>query len=66
VPPGSAVRIGDGLQQFPVGFEGRVFLAGLAERSTFSATWPGQDCRGEIVLEQGADSVPELGTVLCR
>ncbi|MES2990182.1 MAG: fimbria/pilus outer membrane usher protein [Pseudomonadota bacterium] len=66
VPPGSAVRIGDGPQQFPVGFEGRVFLAGLAERSTFSATWPGQDCRGEIVLEQGADSVPELGTVLCR
>ncbi|MDO9354100.1 MAG: fimbria/pilus outer membrane usher protein, partial [Solirubrobacteraceae bacterium] len=66
VPPGSWVRIDDAARDFPVGFDGRLFLAGLAERSAIRADWEGRHCNGEIVLAADADSVPELGTVVCR
>jgi outer membrane usher protein len=66
VPPGSAVHLGTDVRSFPVGLDGRTFLAGLAEHTAIRADWDGQHCSAELVLAPGADPVPELGTVLCR
>lgn len=66
VPPGSWVRIDDEARDFPVGFDGRLFLAGLGDRSAIRAEWEGRHCAVEIVLARDAESVPELGTVVCR
>ena len=39
VPAGSRVRVDGSAREFPVGLAGKLFLAGLAERSTIRAEW---------------------------
>jgi outer membrane usher protein len=66
VPAGSFVRIGGEKREFPVGFDGKLFLAGLAEHSTIEAQWNDRRCSADIVIARDAEAVPELGTVSCH
>ena len=67
LPPGTPVRAdADGARSSPVGFEGRVFVAGLAWQTTLVATPPGIECRAQIVWPQAPDDLPDLGAVACR
>jgi outer membrane usher protein len=66
VPPGSWVRIGEDKREFPVGFDGRVFLAGIAERAQLNVEWHGRRCQARIEVLPTADAVSDLGAVACH
>ncbi|MES3015265.1 MAG: fimbria/pilus outer membrane usher protein, partial [Pseudomonadota bacterium] len=66
VPPGSRVRIDAVGREFPVGFDGRLFLAGLGDRTTIVADWGDAQCSARVSLAGQGEPVPELGMVECR
>ncbi len=70
LPPGAMLQAG-AARRFPVGLDGRSYLAGLAEgRNTVSAAWAGGSahCEFELVLppERDHDDLPDLGSLTCR
>jgi outer membrane usher protein len=66
VPPGSRVRVDGAARDFPVGFEGRLFLSDLADRNTIVAEWDRGRCVAQFSLRNAAGPVPELGEVACH
>ena len=63
---GSSVRL-DGLpREFPVGFDGRIFLVGLGDRHRAVATLAGGSCRFEVEWQPTPDDVADLGVAVCR
>jgi outer membrane usher protein len=66
LPAGVTVRIAGGEREFPVGFDGHVFLAGLSPRNELIAEWPGHRCRAELVLDPEAGPRAEPGTLICE
>ncbi len=66
VPPGSMVRADGQRRDFPVGYEGRLFLVGLADRGTYVATWPEGSCKFDLAWQPAGDDVPDLGVATCR
>lgn len=68
VPAGSRVRIDGEARDFPVGFDGKVFLSGLAERTRVRVEWGDQHCEALLAFPAQAqgDAVPELGTHSCH
>jgi len=66
VPPGVQVQIEGDSREFPVGFDGKLFLVGLRDINQISAQWSGQRCTAQITLDAALDDVPELGTRVCK
>lgn len=66
VPPGSRVRVDGAAREFPVGFDGRLFLADLADRNTLVADWGAARCTASVALGDAPGPVPELGAIACR
>ncbi|MBI3348113.1 MAG: fimbrial biogenesis outer membrane usher protein [Burkholderiales bacterium] len=69
LPPGSLLQASGHERQFPVGLNGRAYLAGLSEgRNALRATWADGHCRFEFQLPpaRSADDLPDLGTLICR
>ena len=67
LPPGTLVNAqARGAHSSPVGFEGRVFVAGLEARTTLVAALPGRQCSTELVWPEASDDLPDFGTVVCR
>ncbi len=67
--PGTQLRTAGSKRSFPVGLEGRTYVAGLAEgRNQVTATWPDGHCQIEFELppSRGSDDLPELGVQTCR
>jgi outer membrane usher protein len=53
-------------QTFPVGFDGTVFVSGLAESNRLRAQWDGKTCEFALLLPRSPDPQPDLGVVVCR
>jgi outer membrane usher protein len=66
VPPGSRVRVDGAARDFPVGFDGRLFLSELADRNTIVAEWDRGRCVAQVPLRSAAGPVPELGEIACH
>ena len=67
LPLGTPVEAAaDGARSSPVGFEGRVFVAGLAAQTTLVATLPERRCHAQLVWPEAPDDLPDFGTVICR
>lgn len=66
LPAGMQVRLEGDAREFPVGYDGQVFLTGLAPRATLEAEWAGRRCRAELILDEGAGPMPDLGTLICK
>lgn len=65
LPPGAVVRIEGLAQEFPVGYDGRAFVTGLAPDSRLLAEWGGRRCIVERIPGAVAGPLPELGTLVC-
>jgi len=65
-PPGAQVRVEDRAERFPVGFDGEVYLTGLAATNRARAEWQDRRCEFELRLSESKEPVPDLGTVLCK
>ncbi len=68
LPPGTWLQPGGHAKQFPVGLNGRSFVAGLAAgRNRVQARWPDGQCAFEFDLPPASgDDLPDLGTLICR
>ena len=66
LPPGSVVRAGSGSRDFPVGFDGRLFLVGIEKSDGYVASWPSGTCRFQVPWRDVQDDVPDLGVVTCH
>lgn len=67
LPPGTTLRMAGREERFPVGFDGRTFVAGIRTGSHLRAHGPGADCGVTLVVPEGAaDDLPELGSVVCK
>lgn len=64
VPVGSSVSVGNVV--VPVGYAGLVYLENVAGGVRGSAAWSDGACEFELQQPDGADPVPDLGTVSCR
>ncbi len=65
LPPGTQLRIFGQAQDFPVGFDGRSFVAGLTRRNRIDANGPQGKCTLQLELKVDGDELPELGTLSC-
>jgi len=68
VPPGAELRPIGQMRSFPVGLEGRAFVAGLGAAPgahRIEVRWPGGHCEASLVLPGGDQELPELGTIPC-
>jgi outer membrane usher protein len=65
LPSGALVLDADD-RAWPVGREGRVFVTGLAQRNRFRVQHDDLRCSFEIAGPEGAEPLPDLGTVICR
>lgn len=66
LPPGAVVRIEGDAREFPVGFDGRVFVTGLGKNSRLSAQWQGRRCTVAPPAVDGTEPLPDLGTLTCK
>jgi outer membrane usher protein len=66
LPAGAIVQIEGQQQTFPVGFDGGVYLTGLAAHNTLRASWDHQSCEINVTLPETKDPLPDLGTYVCK
>ena len=66
IPPGSRARGDDRSRDFPVGFDGKLFLTGVADRGEYRLSWPGGRCSITVDWRPGDHEVPDLGDVTCH
>ncbi|MFG6429202.1 fimbria/pilus outer membrane usher protein [Roseateles sp. LYH14W] len=72
LPPGAQLQPKGQARLFPVGLNGRAYVAGLAPgRNTVLARWTGEgsgECQFEFLLPPARDSddLPDLGILICR
>lgn len=66
VPPGVLVRLEGEAREFPVGFDGQVFLTGVGPHARLQAEWEGHRCQVELSLAQDVGPMPNLGTLICH
>ncbi|MFA5082115.1 MAG: FimD/PapC C-terminal domain-containing protein, partial [Hydrogenophilaceae bacterium] len=65
LPPGALVRLAGDAREFQVGYDGLVFISGLAANNRLQAEWDDQRCRTVLVLDEAAEPLPDLGTLVC-
>ncbi|MET0517906.1 MAG: fimbria/pilus outer membrane usher protein [Burkholderiaceae bacterium] len=67
LPPGSQLQVLGQDRVFPVGLEGRAYVAGLdGKQSTLQARWTDGSCQLRIDYPPNAEDLPDLGTLVCR
>ncbi len=66
LPAGAIVRIEGQQQTFPVGFDGEVYITGLAAHNSLRASWDHQGCELSVNMPESKDPLPDLGTYICK
>jgi outer membrane usher protein len=64
VPVGAMVRLKG--QQFPVVFDGMVYVTGFDHGMAADATWNGGHCSFRLEPPPSDEPVPDMGTIRCR
>jgi outer membrane usher protein len=65
VPEGAAVRIGNSMEAFPVGINGKVFLQGIDRSSEITIRWNNRACDIEVPPLGGNAIIEKLGDLPC-
>lgn len=63
--PGTAVTLNGGTGPLVVGFDGEVYMTGLAAENRFESSAHAASCHGSFGFKPGADSIPVIGPVPC-
>jgi outer membrane usher protein len=66
LPAGALVRVGDAVEEHPVGLRGEVYVTGLSERNRLRASWRGRSCELDVPFPATSDPLPDLGTYVCK
>lgn len=66
IPTGAIARIIGQKDEFPVAFNGEVYLTGLAAENELEISWHEQNCRINALMPVSADPLPSLGTFICK
>lgn len=69
VPAGADLRPVGQMRSFPVGLDGRAFVAGLGAAPgphRLEVRWPDGGCEASIELPPGDRELPDLGAVICK
>jgi outer membrane usher protein len=66
LPVGASVEVVGRDETYTVGYDGEVYLVGLAATTRLRAKWLNQSCEFEINYATSADPLPDLGTFICK
>ena len=66
LPAGAIVQIEGQQRAFPVGFDGEVYITGLAAHNSLRASWDHQSCELSVNMPESKDPLPDLGTYVCQ
>jgi outer membrane usher protein len=66
LPPGVPIKVGDRAEAAFTGYDGAVFLIGVAGGETLTANWAGGNCTAILPPILSKDKLPELGRIICR
>jgi len=66
VPTGAIIRVLGKDDEFPTGFNGEVYVTGLAAKNQLRADWSGHSCTFELAYRQTDDPLPRVGPIFCR
>ena len=65
VPAGAVGRVEGMDGEFPVGYQGQIYLTGLGEHSALQLHWPGGSCTLEVEFADTGEPVTDLGPHTC-
>jgi outer membrane usher protein len=65
LPVGSVIRKEGSNELFVVGYEGAVYVVGLAALNTMHAEWGNQSCDFVLPYQANEDPLPDLGIFIC-
>jgi outer membrane usher protein len=65
MPAGAVATIAGRAEEFPVGLQGRLYLADLESDNRVRITWRGQHCELAVQFAQTLEPLPDLGTRQC-
>lgn len=65
LPAGATAKIIGGNEEFPVGFQGELYVTGLQAENVLDITWKTQHCQLHVAFSQTADPLPDLGHYRC-
>jgi len=65
LPLGSHVKVVGQKKEFPVGYDGEVYLTGLESHNRIQAYWDGGRCSFTLDFPKTKDPIPDLGTFTC-
>jgi len=66
LPVGATVRVADNGEQHVVGYDGEVYVVGLAPRNRLRANWRKQECDIDVPFSPTKDPLPHLGSFVCK
>jgi len=66
LPSGSMLSIDGATEKFPVGIGGRAYLTGLAATNRVRSQVGGRACQFDVAFKPAGDTLPDLGTFVCR
>ncbi|MEO8740810.1 MAG: fimbria/pilus outer membrane usher protein [Casimicrobiaceae bacterium] len=66
LPTGSVVTVDGSVEKFPVGIGGRAYLTGLAPTNRVRSQVGGRACQFDVTFQPVDDTLPDLGTFVCR
>ena len=65
LPAGATVLMEGNTTVFPVGYQGEVYLTGLAAINKLHASWRGQSCEMTVAFPATDDPLPRIGPAIC-
>lgn len=66
LPAGATVRLDGQDKEFPVGYDGKTFVTGLAPHNRLLGEWKGGRCVADLDFARESEPMPDLGTVICK
>lgn len=66
LPAGAIVKLEGQDQEFPMGYEGKAFVSGLASRNRLVGEWQGRRCVANLEFSRENEMLPDLGIVICK
>ena len=66
LPPEATVQIVGQPENYPVGYDGEVYLLGLAPANRVRVSWQGRSCEFDVAYAKDDDPLPDLGTYICK